>query len=268
MRRHPVLTYFILACAISWVAVSPLILHYHVPSAWHALGAIGPLAAALIMSAITGGRGALREFAGRMVRWRVGGIAWLLALSPILLCGIAIAALAAMGAPLNGVSALRTAFADRDWLGAMFLASLAYGVGEEPGWRGFALPRLMQGRTAFRATVLLTLGWGIWHVPYFLYRYHLGGVGEYFGFYLGLFAGAVWLTFLYNSTGGSTLIVMVWHTVWNAVALVGAVISPQVVAVTSTLIMISAVIALAVSGTRLSLTLRRRWPAPQAVTSS
>jgi len=269
MQRHPVLSYLILACAISWVAVLPLILHSNVPSAWHAFGAIGPIGAALIMNAILGGRGALREFAGRMVRWRVGKVAWFLALSPIMLCAVAIAALAAIGTPLNGATALRAAFADRDWLGAMFLASLAYGVGEEPGWRGFALPRLMQDRTAFRATVLLSLGWGIWHVPYFFYRYHLGSIGEYLGFYLGLFAGALWLTFLYNSTGGSTLIVMVWHTVWNAVALVGAVISPQVVAVTSALIMLSAVIALAVGGaTRLSWTVRRRVPVPQAATSS
>lgn len=266
MRRHPVLTYFMLACAISWGLVSPLLLHYQVPSVWHALGAIGPIAAALITIAIVGGHGGLRKFAGRMTQWRVGTIAWLLALSPIILCGIAIAALAVMGAPLNGVPALRAAFADPGWLGAMFLASLAYGVGEEPGWRGFALPRLMQGRTAFRATVLLTLGWGVWHVPYFFYRYHLGSVGEYIGFYLGLFAGAVWLTFLYNSTGGSTLIVMVWHTVWNAVALVGAVISPQVVAVTSAMIMISAVIAVVVGGRRLSWAFR--LPEPQAVTSA
>lgn len=268
MRRHPVLAYFILACAISWLAVSPLILHYHRPTAWHAFGAVGPIAAALIMTAVLGGRGALREFAAGMIRWRVGKIAWLLALSPIALCIVAIGALAAMGTPLNGIASLRAAFADREWLTGMFLASLAYGIGEEPGWRGFALPRLMRGRTALRATVLLSVGWGIWHVPYFLYRYHLGSVGEYIGFYLGLFAGAVWLTFLYNSSSGSTLIVIVWHTVWNAVALVGAVISPQVVAVTSALIMISAVIALVVGGPiRLCWTSRIHLPVPKAAPS-
>jgi CAAX protease family protein len=151
VRRHPVLAYFILACAISWLAVSPLILHYHVPTAWHAFGAVGPLAAALIITAVLGGRGALREFAAGMIRWRVGKIVWFLALSPIALCTVAIAALAAIGAPLNGIASLRVAFADREWLAGMFLASLAYGIGEEPGWRGFALPRLMRGRTAFRA---------------------------------------------------------------------------------------------------------------------
>jgi membrane protease YdiL (CAAX protease family) len=266
MRRSPVAAYFILACAISWLAVSPLILHADVSPSWHAFGALGPLIAALVVTASVGGRQGLRDFGRRLVRWRVGTIAWVLALSPIALAAIAIASLAVMGAPLNGTAALRDAFADPAWVGGMFLASLAYGIGEESGWRGHALPYLEQTRTAFRATVLLSIGWGIWHVPYFFYRYHLGGVGEYIGFYLGLFAGAVWLTFLYNSTGGSTLIVVVWHTVWNAVALVATVISPQAVALTSALIMLSALIAFRVGGPqRLSWSFRQRFPTPVAI---
>lgn len=265
MRRHPVLAYGILACLISWTAVLPLIRHDDVPSAWHALGAVGPITAALILTALMGGGSALADFARRMVRWRVGTIAWLLALSPIVFGAMAMAVMALMGAPLNGFSAVRNAFADPAWVGGMFLASLAYGLGEEPGWRGYALPYLERGRTALRATALLSIAWGIWHVPYFFYRYQLGGVGAYIGFYLGLFAGAIWLTFLYNSTGGSILLVVVWHTTWNAVAVVGALISPQVVAVTSALIMISALITFGVGGPqRLSWTFRRRVSAPVA----
>ena len=263
LQRHPVFAYYVLACALSWLAVSPLILHTDVSSNWHALGALGPLAAALIMTAFLGGKTALRDFGRRLVRWRVGTIAWLVALSPIILGAVAIALLAMKGAPLDRIQELRDAFANPGWLGGMFLASLAYGLGEEPGWRGYALPNLQRGRSAFRATMLLSIGWGIWHVPYFLYRYHLGSVEQYVGFYLGLLAGAVWLTFLYNSTGGSTLMVVVWHTTWNAVALTGAVISPQVPAVTSVMIMIGALIALRVGGQqRLSWTFRQRLPLP------
>jgi membrane protease YdiL (CAAX protease family) len=252
MRGHPVVAYFILACTLSWLAVFPLIRHADISPAWHALGAVGPLAAALIMTVILGGLADLRDFAGRMTRWRVGPIPWLLAVSPIALCGIAIALLAMIGAPLNGMSAIRDAFADRQWLGGMFLASLAYGLGEEPGWRGFALPLLQRKRSALRATVLLSIGWGVWHIPYFFYRYHMQSVGEYVGFYVGLFAGALWLTFLYNTARSSILIVIVWHTVWNAVALAAAVISPVLVAVTSSLIMASGVLVLVVGGARLT----------------
>lgn len=263
MRRHPAIAYFVMACSISWLAVLPLILHEDVPASWHALGAIGPVAAALVMTVILGGRRALAGFGRSLIRWRVGKIAWLLAISPVFFGLVALALLALVGAPLEGTDAVRSAFHDRAWFTGMFLASLAYGIGEEPGWRGFALPVLEHGRTAFRATMLVTVAWGLWHVPFFFYRYHLGGFGDYIGFYVGLFAGAVWLTFLYNSTGGSTLIVIVWHTLWNAVALIATIIGPGVVALASMMIMVAAFIALKIGGPqRLSWTFRQRMPSP------
>lgn len=269
IRRHPLAAYFVTACAVSWLGVSPLIAaglgmrDLGWSPSWHALGALGPVVAAVLVTTISGGRAGLSEFWGRLVRWRVGLVWWLLAVSPVVLCLLGLAALRIAGAPLAPAGALRRAFADPGWIGSMFLASLAYGVGEEPGWRGFALPRLQYGRSALRATLLLSIGWGLWHVPYFFYRYHMHGVGEYTGFYLGLIAGALWLTFLYNSAGGSTLIVIVWHTVWNAVALAAAVVSPALVAVTSALIMVSGIVALLVGGAR-----RLSWTDAHVVPSS
>lgn len=192
----------------------------------------------------------------------MGWVWWAVALSPIALGAMAAAGLAVAGAPLGNASLLQRAFADRAWVLSMFVASLAYGVGEEPGWRGFALPHLQRSRSACRATVLLSLGWGLWHVPYFFYRYHLAGPGEYVGFYLGLFAGALWLTFLYNSTGGSVLIVLIWHTVWNAVAAITGVISPSLVALTAALILISGFAAVAVGGPQRMSWTRRQKLAP------
>lgn len=276
IRRHPLAAYLVIACAVSWLAVSPLIaaglgiVDFGLSPSWHSLGALGPLTAAVVVTAVVAGRGGLGELWSRLKHWRVDLVWWLLAVSPVALCALALGALWLAGAPLAGIGALRSAFADSAWVGSMFLASLAYGLGEEPGWRGFALPRLQHGRSALRATLLLSVGWGLWHVPYFFYRYHMQGVGEYVGFYLGLFAGALWLTFLYNSSGGSILMVVVWHTVWNAVALGAAVLSPTLVAATSGLIMVSGVVALLVGGpSRLSWTQRqvilpRAAPAPVA----
>lgn len=266
IRRHPLVAYFVLACVISWVAVAPLIAaglgltEWNPSPSWHSLGALGPMAAAVLVTAAMAGRSGLAEFWSRLARWRVGPVWWLLAVSPVVLCAAAYFAMRIAGARLESFAALRSAFANPVWVSGMFLASLAYGLGEEPGWRGFALPRLQHGRSALVATIILSVGWGLWHVPYFLYRYHLQSVTEYVGFYLGLFAGAVWLTFLYNSTGGSTLLVVVWHTVWNAVALVAIALSPTLVALTSGLIMLGGIVALFVGGPR-----RLSWSVPQVI---
>lgn len=256
MRRHPVVAFFVIACVVSWLAVAPLVaaamgwFDLGWSPTWHSLGALGPVTAAVIVTAVVSGRAGLAEFWNRLVRWRVGVRCWLLALSPLALGGVAYVALRASGAPLEPLATLGRGFRDPAWVTGMFLASLAYGLGEEPGWRGFALPRLQYGRSALWATTILTVGWGLWHVPYFFYRYHFQSGAEYLGFYLGLFAGAVWLTFLYNSARGSTLIVVVWHTVWNAVALAAAILSPTLVAITSALIMMTGIAALLVGGPR------------------
>jgi membrane protease YdiL (CAAX protease family) len=93
--------------------------------------------------------------------------------------------------------------ADPAWVANLVAASLAYGIGEEPGWRGFALPRLRASRSALRATLILMVLWALWHTPYFTYRYHIVGISGYAGFFPCFVAGAIWLTFLYNSSGGS-----------------------------------------------------------------
>src|SRR3712207_5962455 len=123
-----------------------------------------------------------------------------------------------------------------DALPIFVVPSLAYGFGEETGWRGFALPRLQRRRSALSATFLLTVAWAAWHAPFFLYRssYLAFGPVEYVGFFVGLFAGAIWLTCLYNGSGCSVLLVALWHTHWNLVTLVGAAVSDELVAAMST----------------------------------
>jgi uncharacterized protein len=122
-------------------------------------------------------------------------------------------------------------------------------VGEELGWRGFALPRLQQGRGALAATLLLGVVWAGWHLPAFFYlpNFRAMGLAGAPGFALGVLAGAVLLTWLYNSTGGSLLAVILWHGMFNVFTASQAG-QGTVAMVMSIAVMVWAVAALALAG--------------------
>ena len=62
--------------------------------------------------------------------------------------------------------------------------------------------------------------------------------------------GAIWLTFLYNSSGGSVLMLILWHIVWNAVTVAGAAVTSDLVAVMNALVIPLGLGALLVGGPR------------------
>ena len=80
---------------------------------------------------------------------------------------------------------------------------MTFGLGEETGWRGFALPRLQRGHSALSATLILWALWALWHLPLFFYSYDLSVVP---GLTIGLLAGAVtgsagWISFIQGARG-------------------------------------------------------------------
>ena len=280
---HPIRRYTLLACVISWVLVLPLVLRglglitLELSPLWHALGALGPVTAAFILrrSADPGFRlrdlyrrqgsleGRVATTAGRFgTPGRPKGIsaAWTAAflLTPLIFLGIAWIVAAVMGRPVDNAALLRTASSPA-WLANLFVGSVAYGFGEEPGWRGWLLPRLQEKHDAVRSTLILSLIWAVWHTPFFAYRYDFSA-GTIAGFYVGLLAGAFWLTFLFNSTAGSVMAVVVWHVVWNVANLVAASASPMIVTVLNVLAIVLG-FGVAIVWGRRDLTMRpRRTP--------
>ncbi len=251
VRQHQLVVYFILAYLLTWVLVSPLALaglrHTAppVPEVWHALGALGPITAAFAVTAVALGRRGARQLVASMGRWRVG-LRWLFVavLSPFALFAISAVVARVAGQPGPDLGPLAARFGDAPWLLGAFLAAVVYGIGEEPGWRGFALPRLQKRWSALVAASLLTVLWAAWHIPFFAYRYHLDAISNVF-FVLGLLAGSIFLTWLYNGAGGSVLMVMLWHMTWNMVNVMAAVVSDWIVALlTVEMIVAAAVIVL------------------------
>jgi uncharacterized protein len=240
------LAFLVLAFGLSWAWVIPQAVSHEVvhrgqgwPTEYPAL--LGPAVAALLVTTAAGGRAGVAGLLRRLLRWRVGLRWWLVALSPAAILGIALLGMWGAGLDLprpvdfglfSGTPAVGVP--------AVFLMITSVGgLGEETGWRGFALPRLQRRLSPLTASLVLAVVWASWHLPQFLViaTYRAFGVVEDVGFVVGLACGAIVLTWLYNRSGGSILLVVIWHGVYNlaggtqgATGVVAAVVSMLVVA--------------------------------------
>ena len=95
----------------------------------------------------------------------------------------------------------------------VLVAAILQGLGEEPGWRGYLLPRMLGRFRTLPATLLLFPVWWLWHLPFFLGRPEFG-LPQFLGFGLGILSASIWLTFLWERTR-SILVAVVWHAVLN-----------------------------------------------------
>jgi membrane protease YdiL (CAAX protease family) len=86
--------------------------------------------------------------------------------------------------------------------------------GEEIGWRGYVLPRLQAKYSALTSTLILGVIWGFWHLPKYLSRWN---TVSFAWFMVHTMAYAVILTWLYNNTKGSLLLVAISHASSNTV---------------------------------------------------
>jgi len=108
-------------------------------------------------------------------------------------------------------------FGTTPWLAiaAVIVTSTPIQAGEEIGWRGYALPRLAARFGLARASVLLGVIWGCWHLPLF-FVHGLGNYGQSFPmFVLGSTGLSVAMAWLYAHTNGSLLLAMLMHSAVN-----------------------------------------------------
>ena len=174
----------------------------------------GPFLAALVVLAVTEGKSGVVGLFRRMGRWRVNVVWYLIALAtPVVLSAVAVLINIALGAEaelslanIDGLDVLSTF--------AMVLLIPGFaGAWEEPGWRGYAVPRLQSGRTALRAALILGILIAGWHLPMIV-------VGQVSWTDMIQIMGAVIIfNWLFNNARGSVLIIMLAHaannTVWS-----------------------------------------------------
>jgi membrane protease YdiL (CAAX protease family) len=158
------------------------------------------LSGALITS-IVDGRAGVKVYFSRLVRWRAGIHWYLIALlTPFLLGFIAYGLSTLSGAEATG------GFPDLGAVAMVFVFSFfTIALGEEPGFRGFSLPRFMASRTAFAASLIVGVLHALWHLPLVI------GGEESAIFMLNPLGAAVLFTWIFNHTRGSVLIAMLLH---------------------------------------------------------
>lgn len=231
VKSHQLLAYFIWAFGATWLFAFPIAFSqrglglFNLPDAlllvmFLLATYVGPAPAAIIVTGITEGKAGVKRFLRRMVQWRVG-LGWyllvILGYPLVFLVGITLA----LGTgPLDNLA--------QNWplLFTVYLPFIPFGMfypglGEEPGWRGFALPRLQVLYGPVIGSLILGGLHAIWHLP----AYVIPGAISEKGFDLSIFVGnslaimaatIVW-TWLFNNAGMSIFFAMFVHATSNAV---------------------------------------------------
>jgi membrane protease YdiL (CAAX protease family) len=209
VRRYPLTAFFVLAYALSWW---PWIL-YSFDIVPNPIVGVGPFLAALVVLAVTEGKSGVMGLLRRMVRWRVG-LQWYAV--ALLLPVVVTLTAAALNVYLLGAQRTSSAADLGGWssfLQMFFLWLLIPGLAgtwEEPGFRGYALPRLQFRYSALVASLILGVLWAFWHLPFVVTREDI-----WIDAILFTIEWSITYTWLFNNAKGSVLIVMLFHNMNN-----------------------------------------------------
>jgi membrane protease YdiL (CAAX protease family) len=207
IKRSPLVAFFVLVFALEGmvtlllageVLVLPFVL------------VLLPTVAALVVVGVTEGGAGVLALLRTLLKWRVRPQWYVVALGLPVLIGLAIVGVAVLlGTPTGNLfnNLLPAAL-------ILPLAVLLPAFAEELGWRGYALPRLLAGRSALTASVILGIIWAAFHLPLFL----PGQMNAHLQFWpvpLLFVAMSVLATWIFKHTGGSVLLVSLFHAMAN-----------------------------------------------------
>ena len=204
LSRHALLAFFVSAFALSWW-----------PLAFDLGGLVGegifpygPTLAAILITGLTLGRTGMKALLSRQVRWRVGG-RWY-AVAFLLPVGLAAAA-ASLNVLLGASAPTSGELAGVLTLPLVYVVRLVVGgaLGEELGWRGFALPRMQAKWSALTASLILGGIWASWHLPFYLSGAQT--LSEFAPTFVVTFIATIPITWLFNNTNGSVLLTTLFH---------------------------------------------------------
>jgi membrane protease YdiL (CAAX protease family) len=240
IKRHLVLTYYILVFVISWGGILILIGGPgNIPGTKEQAEKLfipallimfaGPFISGILMNFFADGKEGLRKLLLRLLQWRVKA-RWY--------------AVAVLTGPLLVAAVLFTlSIFDKAFLPGIVttndkIGSLIFGLGwglvgggllEETGWTGFAVPKLRRRYSILSTGVVVGILWGIWHfmIAFWASNY-LGGVDSWIMFVAGFLAFyllalpayRVLLVWVFDRTGGNLPVIMLMHAFLSASTLI------------------------------------------------
>ena len=172
--RKPLSAFFVLSYAFFWLFLILFIvtlglfrLKPNSLPAWimplvTIIGSWMPTVAAVVVTAILEGASGIGRLFRKFIQFKISAKWYLAALLPLglALLSAGIYLVVAGGRLPSGIN-LSPSF----WVGLTIINLLEGPTGEEMGWRGFALPRLLERYSPLKAGILLGLLWGFWHLP-------------------------------------------------------------------------------------------------------
>jgi membrane protease YdiL (CAAX protease family) len=224
VRRHPLAAFFVTAFCFSWsdwlvlAWTGERITPGSMPT--HFAGLLGPGFAAVAVTVMAEGRAGLKELLARAFRFPARSVwAWALPAMPLLFLLAGIATLAVSGKRLPTIEAFERfpGLPPMDLPGVFELVLIAAGLGQELGWRGYALPRLQARYGPLAGALLLAVPWGLWLLPQFLVNEAWAALGPaaLLGLAVTLVSSSVVLAFVAASGGGNVPGAAFWHATFQ-----------------------------------------------------
>jgi membrane protease YdiL (CAAX protease family) len=213
LRKYPIASFFALTLSSTTIAFIP----YYQSTDSIPWFTFAPMTAGFVMAAVTGGFGQVKSLLAATFRWKVNPIWYLVAIGvPFATQYLSVLLNPFFGSAASAWGNIPPVMEIIPMVAILLVFSGP--VGEEIGWRGFALPRLLEKYSALTASLILGSVWAVWHLPLIL-------VGDFtaYGAFMPVIAAIVF-TWVSQNTKGSVLLAILMHASYqNSVRYLGKV---------------------------------------------
>lgn len=177
----------------------------------------GPALAAVAAAAIVGGRAELSRLGRRLTIWRIGWQWYAVILFGPMALALVESALITLFSDAAFSESLPSPFSESviATIVLLLILTITDGLGEEVGWRGFAIPHMLLRSTAVGASLLLGVLWAAWHLPLFWTDGAPLEGSSVLVLFARLPAVAIVYTWLLNHTRGSVAAAALFHGALN-----------------------------------------------------